>query len=524
MQADIKAIAEMMNEEAESVKKIAEEAKAELDAAEEEARLQEADSGLHTIGLDVVTEIYDSKGNYVGDRDEKQVKEWLDGIAKEYGVQYKILTMHGPGGGWPFIQFIGKKDQLKDLIVKWYNGGDEDTWEEYAAYVDAAEEEQLDEATPMVTVDDKYIKTALSGLASLKKTNPHAYEMAEKYLNSNKGRQLIAVEDFIKRRLELANAKSEPADTRSAEERRADAIASVQNSWDDFKKRQKDELAAKREQKIKSVWIKNIKETGGKTEAEIEITDISGKKTTEKQDCSVDPSDKYYKQVIQGIRQGGKFKKVTKFDVIISMYHIAFNDDRIQWFYGPKKESQEAWLHADAIKKGRKSWVDKVDPRGCVIYKNGSTTIYRNEDDMLDGRTHNAHIDEADADPEEAYKEAVAMEFSVAQEFVEQHSDEFDQVRKAIASNKKAVEAFDQLIKFIEDKAIGEAELDEARKSPLNTLLRGVYRVLCWAIKLTGHAGKLSGKVIEWLSQVIINSAERLDKMVKDSEDDKAEG
>ena len=240
------------------------------------------------------------------------------------------------------------------------------------------------------------------------------------------------------------------------------------------------------------------------------------------EDCSVDQTDRYYKDVLKGLRQGGQFKKITDFDVIISMYHIAYNDDRIQWFYGQNKESNRAWLHAEDLKKGRKTWVDKIDPRGCVIYQNGNTRIYKMEDDMLDGGKHNGHIDEADDKKaaEDAYKEAVAMEFSVAQEIVEQHSKDFDKIRKAISADKKAVAAFDRLIKFIEDKAIGEDELDEARKSPLNTLLRGIYRILCLCIKIVGHTGNISAKIVAWMSKLIINAADRLDKLVKDSEDE----
>ena len=247
MQADIKAIAEMMNEAAEETKKIAEEAKAKVNAnAEEQKKIEEADDELYSIALDVKNEEYGDEGEFVREYSDQDFKLFLKSIVAKYNLKsYKIVTMNGRDG-IPLVQFVGSKEALNDMWQKWYMNDRDDLGPLLDCDFQEAEDEAVNEATPMVTVDDKYIETALAGLATLQKDNPHAYEMAVTYLDRNKGRQLIPVEDFIARRLELANAKPEPADTRTTDQKRADALAKASNSWEEFKKQQADELAAKR--------------------------------------------------------------------------------------------------------------------------------------------------------------------------------------------------------------------------------------------------------------------------------------
>lgn len=84
-------------------------------------------------------------------------------------------------------------------------------------------------------VDAAYIKKALAGLKKLKTTNKQVYDAAVRYLDSNKGRYLVvSPEQFITRRLALAaqsGASTEPVDTRTPEQRTADATKAAAERW-----------------------------------------------------------------------------------------------------------------------------------------------------------------------------------------------------------------------------------------------------------------------------------------------------
>lgn len=239
--------------------------------------------------------------------------------------------------------------------------------------------EDINEATPTVTVDAKYVETATKLLAPLMSTNKEAYDMAILWLERNKGKTAVSPENFAKRRIDIAQVAPEPTDSRSTDSRREDALKSVKNSWDNFKKDQDIDVAKKNEQQITSIWVKDIFEKDHKTLATLEIVDVNGKKEVKDTDVSVDPTDRYYKQIIHGLRSGGQLDKVTTFDVILSMLSIAFNDPRIVWFYGPKKETQNKWLHNETIKKSRKTWLNTVDTSTAKaeIYRNGNTRIFK---------------------------------------------------------------------------------------------------------------------------------------------------
>lgn len=70
-----------------------------------------------SIKLDVA---YDSKNS---------LKDFLKNV-KLYKIGYEIITMDGPGAGWPLIRFYGPIDKLKDFYINEY-GGDEDDFYEF---------------------------------------------------------------------------------------------------------------------------------------------------------------------------------------------------------------------------------------------------------------------------------------------------------------------------------------------------------------------------------------------------------
>lgn len=398
--------------------------------------------------------------------------------------------------------------------------------------------ETIDEAVPMVTVDDKYVKDALAGLAELRHANPSAYNAAKTYLERNYGRQIVPVEDFVNRRLSLANAAHSTDDV-STTATRDDLMKGIANSWSDFKKSEEDAIAAKNaEQTIESIWIKDIYNEGTKQFAEIELTYTTGEKDVEVQDVTLTTEDKYYKIVYQNLKSAGRFEKVTPFDVIISMYHIAFCDPRIKWLYGPNKQTQKDWLHAPTVEKAartwaksptiksaEKKWLKQIDPTGAVVYKNGNTTIYKTES-----------LDEAD---EKKQDEAIQDAIDTAKSTVSRDATAVDikkllptaktkKLRDILVKNnvdKKTLDQYDKIIKFLEDYGngdIAESEIvDEAGKATtgLATIARGLAKLILTLLKLTSLGLGLPAKALVLLTKWIAIGADKLNVLIKDSEE-----
>lgn len=255
----------------------------------------------------------------------------------------------------------------------------------------------ITEAVPMVTVDDKYVEDALAGLASLQQTNPSAYKAAETYLERNFGRQLVPVEDFVNRRLSLANTKSS-AKVEAPVTTRDDMMKNVANSWSEFKK-----------------------------------------------------SD---------------------------------------------------------------------------VYRNGNTTIYKTES-----------VDEADEEKQEA---AVKDAVDSAKEVVSSKATAED-IKKLLPGpklkklrdklvkskvDKKTLDQFDKIVKFLDDYANGDVKesenIDEAGKATtgLATIARGLAKLLLTIIKLTSLGIGIPAKVLVLITKWLAIGADKLNVMIKDSEDE----
>lgn len=409
--------------------------------------------------------------------------------------------------------------------------------------VETSDDNVVNEAIPTETVDNNYIQTALNGLSVLKDTDPYAYKAAQTYLNNNFGRRLIPVEEFIKNRLKLANVPltSHKPTAQTTAQTRDELMKSVANSWQDFKKQQDIETTKQKDQFIKSIWIKDIKKIHNDNyKVSIEYTDVQGHKSNEEEEFLYDTSDKYIKDIINSLRRGRNFDKITPFDVIIAAYHIACNDDnRIIWFYGPNKQTQKDWLHAPAMEKAactlakspivktaKKKWLKQIDPTGAVVYRNGNTTIYKTES-----------IDEADEKKQEA---AVKDAVDSAKDTVSSKATAED-IKKLLPGpklkklrdklvkskvDKKTLDQYDKIVKFLDDYANGDIKesdvVAEAGKATtgLATIARGLAKLLLTLIKLTSLGIGIPAKAIILITQWIASGADKLNVLIKDSEED----
>ena len=217
-------------------------------------------------------------------------------------------------------------------------------------------DEEIDEAGELFKVDDNYIKQATAALAELKTTSPADYEQAIKYLNLHKNQNLVvSPEDFAKRRIERASQQTDaPVDTRSTAQQRADLMKAV----GDKNKADAEAAAAaakNKEQKIKSIWIKSLENNIVK----LQITFVDGRVEDVEDNVTITDGDKYYKQVAQSLRASRRIAKdprpVTVKDVQLSMIRLAYNDQRIVWFYGKDKMPESAWKYANEVKKQSRS-------------------------------------------------------------------------------------------------------------------------------------------------------------------------
>lgn len=233
--------------------------------------------------------------------------------------------------------------------------------------------EKIKEAEPTVVVDDKYISKVTELLEPLKKSDPAAYSAAIRKVNMFKGKQLVAPEAFAARRLNAAPAKaSEPQ--KSREEIMKDVAA----------KNKAVVPSDVKEQMIKSIWVKDLhidSHDESKSIAKLEIVNIDG--STEDVDFNIGTTksggnfvnaDALYKELKRNLSYSRS--NVTDQDVRLSMVHVAFNDGRIQWFYGKSKAPASEWVFSKEQKKLANSPIAKKEQK-AAIYKSGNTTIYR---------------------------------------------------------------------------------------------------------------------------------------------------
>ena len=219
---------------------------------------------------------------------------------------------------------------------------------------------------------------------------------------SFKGKQLVKPEKFIENRFGVK------PDTTATTQSRDDLMKSVAD------KRKSDiaDLSPKaKKQQIKTIWVKSLnidKTNDDKSVAKLEIEYVDGKK--EDVDFNIGTSgtaggfenaDRLYKELKKNMKMP-KGVAASDEDIRLSMVRVAFNDWRIKWLYGKNKATDGVWafsreskrMSSDPIvKRERKAWVDKDEKNRAVVYRSGSTTIYRTEGEE-------DRLDEADKDVE----------------------------------------------------------------------------------------------------------------------------
>jgi hypothetical protein len=92
---------------------------AEWELKTENEALMSPEDGNVTIELDVVD-----------DEEAGPLEDFLN-VAVSMGVTPNVISMSGPGGGWPQVEFTGQKDNVVRFLVKGYGLSPEDA--EYAA-------------------------------------------------------------------------------------------------------------------------------------------------------------------------------------------------------------------------------------------------------------------------------------------------------------------------------------------------------------------------------------------------------
>ena len=212
---------------------------------------------------------------------------------------------------------------------------------------------------------------------------------------SFKGKQLVKPEKFIENRFGVK------PDTTAVTQSRDELMKSVA----DKRKADIADLSPKaKEQQIKTIWVKSLnidKTNDDKSVAKLEIEYADGKK--EDVDFNIGTSgtaggfenaDRLYKELKKNMKMP-KGVAASDEDIRLSMVRVAFNDWRIKWLYGKSKATDGVWafsreskrMSSDPIvKRERKAWVDKDEKNRAVVYRSGSTTIYRTEgeEDKLD--------------------------------------------------------------------------------------------------------------------------------------------
>lgn len=118
---------------------------------------------------------------------------------------------------------------------------------------------------------------------------------------------------------------------------------------------------------------------------------------------------------------------------------------------------------------------------------------------------------------------------------------EKDKTRKWLDDNKEAIENIRAKLKpedakkldiitqtleaFSNGKLAEAEEVDEAKggkkpKTGIMTLIRGLFKILCTLVSLSGSAIGFSGKIVTWAGSIISAGADKINLMIKDSEDE----
>lgn len=186
------------------------------------------------------------------------------------------------------------------------------------------------------------------------------------------------------------------------------------------------------------------------------------------------------------------------------------------------EKAARTWAKSSMVKTAEKKWLKQIDPTGAIVYRNGNTTIYKTES-----------LDEADEtavkDAVDSAKDAVSSKAS-AEDIKKLLPDaKLKKLRDKLVKakiDKKTLDKFDKIVKFLEDYANGDVKesniVDEAGKptAGLATIARGLAKLLLTIIKITSLGIGIPGKLLVLITKWIAIGADKLNVMIKDSEED----
>lgn len=71
-----------------------------------------------TVELDTA---YDLDGS-----GRETVETVIQAFSAKYGVKGTVVNENGPGGGWPVVEWMGKRRNMRDMLVEAYEFDEED--------------------------------------------------------------------------------------------------------------------------------------------------------------------------------------------------------------------------------------------------------------------------------------------------------------------------------------------------------------------------------------------------------------
>lgn len=172
---------------------------------------------------------------------------------------------------------------------------------------------------------------------------------------------------------------------------------------------------------------------------------------------------------------------------------------------------------------------DDREPLGHAFHPfgyNASTANTSGQDEVKMTLTE----DEAKAEVKKAFDEVNKQvtedpEADEIKKFLNDNKDKLEDLKTKL--DEKGQKCFDTLynaLKKYADGQLGEdEEVDEAKggKKPstgVKTLIRGIFKIFCTLISLSGSAVGLTGKIVTWAGNLLATGADRLNACLKDSE------
>ncbi len=169
----------------------------------EEDRAEEIEDKIKDLGEpekedaddaeDVQTDLYEATVTLDAmEPDEKS----LVAFCKKHGIKWKIVNMTGPAGGWPEVEYVGKKKDLEKMIKTFWEGDGEDSglaeFIEESSIFEAIKVEGKRDAGKVVTAYNRIFGKMLTDLGAMNidsKIGCIKYLYTEAMIDANFGRE-----------------------------------------------------------------------------------------------------------------------------------------------------------------------------------------------------------------------------------------------------------------------------------------------------------------------------------------------